>query len=70
MVLSKKLMKKGSDQTVQMRKLVCAFFVLKPPKTCFSRLGPHRESYMSTPVLLNLLNELGKRDQMRGLDPN
>ena len=31
---------------------------------------PHREnrgSYMSVHVLLNLLNELGKRDKMRGL---
>ena len=27
----------------------------------------HRGSYMSAHVLLNLLNELGKRDQMRGL---
>ena len=25
---------------------------------------------MSTPVSLNLLNKLGKRDKMRGLDPN
>ena len=27
----------------------------------------HRESYISARVLLNLLNELGKRDKMRGL---
>ena len=27
----------------------------------------HRGSYMSVHVLLNLLNELGKRDKMRGL---
>ena len=27
----------------------------------------YRGSYMSDHVLLNLLNELGKRDQMRGL---
>ena len=27
----------------------------------------HRESYISDHVLLNLFNELGKRDQMRGL---
>ena len=27
----------------------------------------HRGSYMSTHVLLNLLNEFGKRDKMRGL---
>ena len=27
----------------------------------------HKGSYMSAHVLLNLLNELGKRDKMRGL---
>ena len=27
----------------------------------------HRESYMSAHVLLNVLNELGKRDKMRDL---
>ena len=27
----------------------------------------NRRSYMSTRVLMNLLNELGKRDKMRGL---
>ena len=27
----------------------------------------YRGSYMSAHVLLNLLNELGKRDKMRGL---
>ena len=27
----------------------------------------HRGSYMSAPVLLDLLNELGKRDKMQGL---
>ena len=30
-------------------------------------LGEHRGSYISAHVLLNLLNELGKRDKMRGL---
>ena len=29
--------------------------------------GTHRGSYMSAHVLLNLLNELGKSDKMRGL---
>ena len=29
--------------------------------------GVYRGSYMSAHVLLNLLNELGKRDKMRGL---
>ena len=34
----------------------------------FSRAGPfNRGSYMSAHVLLNLLNELRKRDKMRGL---
>ena len=33
------------------------------------RYPRHRGSYMSAHVLLNLLNELGKRDKMRGL-PN
>ena len=35
---------------------------------CRAELGNiHRGSYMSAHVLLNLLNELGKRDKMRGL---
>ena len=37
---------------------------------CFTTsayLKIHRGSYMSAHVLLNLLNELGKRDKMRGL---
>ena len=41
-------------------------------KLRFDKIGPfehsiYRGSYMSARVLLNLLNELGKRDQMRGL---
>ena len=32
-----------------------------------NRNSLHRGSYMSAHVLLNLLNELGKRDKMRGL---
>ena len=32
-----------------------------------SSIDRHRGSYMSAHVLLNLLNELGKRDKMRGL---
>ena len=31
------------------------------------KLTLYRESYMSAHILLNLLNELGKRDKMRGL---
>ena len=34
---------------------------------CTARGERHRGSYMSAHVLLNLLNELGKRDKMRGL---
>ena len=33
----------------------------------FFKWGIDRESYMNAHVLLNLLNELGKRDKMRGL---
>ena len=32
-----------------------------------TQVGESRGSYMSAHVLLNLLNELGKRDKMRGL---
>ena len=30
-------------------------------------ISTYRGSYMSAHILLNLLNELGKRDKMRGL---
>ena len=33
----------------------------------FAHIHLNRGSYISTHVLLNLLNELGKRDKMRGL---
>ena len=36
-------------------------------ETCDPSNYINRESYMSAHVLLNLLNELGKRDKMRGL---
>ena len=36
-------------------------------KEAKEKLGLYRGSYMSAHVLLNLLNELGKRDKMRGL---
>ena len=39
-------------------------FWLHEPIVCYIL---YRESYMSAHVLLNLLNELGKRDKMRGL---
>ena len=38
---------------------------LSPPH--YMEESIHRGSYMSAHVLLNLLNELGKRDKMRGL---
>ena len=34
---------------------------------CYKGTILHRRSYMSAHVLLNLLNELGKKDKMRGL---
>ena len=46
--------------TSMSRGLICAW--IKE-----TNLGKHRGSYMSAHVLLNLLNELGKRDKMRGL---
>ena len=57
------------ERYIPLKRLMCSpltetqFLVLK------SRLGMqiNRGSYMSAHVLLNLLNELGKRDIMRGL---
>ena len=45
------------------------FSLLRIPyyKTGQSQGSIYRGSYMSAHVLLNLLNELGKRDKMRGL---
>ena len=48
------------------------YFVIIVKLTCWSRCVNkiaqiNRGSYMSAHVLLNLLNELGKRDKMRGL---
>ena len=34
---------KGADQTVRMRRLVCAFVVGKPLKTGFSLRGPYSD---------------------------
>ena len=39
--------------------------LIKPSITSYHQLN--RESYMSAHVLLNLLNELGKRDKIHGL---
>ena len=44
-----------------------SFGVLHDLVTLTSTWERHRGSYMSAHVLLNLLNELGKRDKMRGL---
>ena len=45
------------------------FLILALETSLFSQLthAIHRGYYISTHVLLNLLNELGKRDKMRGL---
>ena len=40
MILSSKRIKKGADQTSRMRRLVCTFVVLKPPKTGFLASRP------------------------------
>ena len=48
--------------------LQCAVEItLFPGDTRLVSYVTYRESYMSAHVLLNLLNELGKRDKMRGL---
>ena len=45
------------------------FFTACVPVDCPERTI-YRGSYMSAHVLLNLFNELGKRDKMRGLPSN
>ena len=40
MILSKKRITKGADQSARMRRLVCAFVVFKPLKTDFLASGP------------------------------
>ena len=42
-------------------------FIEWSDSSTWSTPGKHRGSYMSAHVLLNLLNELGKRDKMQGL---
>ena len=51
---------RGSGKTADNQNLMCWL-------NCFLLLVLNRGSYMSAHVLLNLLNELGKRDKMRGL---
>ena len=43
------------------------FFLALRASFFVSLLNVHRGSYMSAHVLLNLSNQLGKRDEMRGL---
>ena len=49
-----------------------SFYTATPPRADYVQVTDpstslNRGSYMSAHVLLNLLNELGKRDKMRGL---
>ena len=46
---------------------ILAIFIFTFQIKVFHSNSFHRGSYMSAHVLLNLLNELGKRDKMRGL---
>ena len=46
---------------------LCPFVLFQRVYLCIVRDSLYRGSYMSAHVLLNLLNELGKRDKMRGL---
>ena len=53
-------------QSNQHKKNIMQRFTL--PDDSLIKIGQlNRGSYMSAHVLLNLLNELGKRDKMRGL---
>ena len=47
--------------------LVTIIMIMNTAITPAGLYSIHRGSYMSAHVLLNLLNELGKRDKMRGL---
>ena len=63
------LFSKGSLNAVWLYMLihVCSFCVCCLIFTDHIQRLLNRGSYMSAHVLLNLLNELGKRDKMRGL---
>ena len=57
-----------SSSVFALRFAIFAWFsVFKMKRKIVSLLHLYRGSYMSAHVLLNLLNELGKRDKMRGL---
>ena len=54
----------GSDESAHLHASSLLTDVISIEISC---TGLNRGSYMSAHVLLNLLNELGKRDKMRGL---
>ena len=53
-------------QLASLAQKICTLYTLSSLVHSLLPLG-YRGSYMSAHVLLNLLNELGKRDKMRGL---
>ena len=53
MILFKKANNKGADQTGLMRRLVCAFVVRKPPKTCFLASDPFNIQHDNIPKKFN-----------------
>ena len=55
-----------SVASMKFQLLSCSLFYSSIPHFHTEKIT-HRGSYMSANVLLNLLNELGKRDKMRGL---
>ena len=64
-----------TDPTQTLKEEIAEYYfpmcVLERTSSCYcfnaSTQTLHRGSYMSAHVLLNLLNEMGKRDKMRGL---
>ena len=58
-------MKTNSHVAYVFSPITCTIHYFDYPKSIVHRIN--RGSYMSAHVLLNLLNELGKRDKMRGL---
>ena len=61
---------KGADEPMQMHNLNRSLLLAQKQSMDIDKdlcLILNRRSYMSAHVLLNLLNELGKRDKMRGL---
>ena len=62
-IISKSLKR---DKVSHSHSLTLSNILLSGHCLCFHTIL-HRGSYMSAHVLLNLLNELGKRDKMQGL---